>query len=354
MLSESCDQKRGPEGTLDRAVSARWDFCAGQRALLVLFVESRDIVLRNEVVSGFIFHKKKSKPPRHTLMMATIKEVYDMATESDNTVVDSSEETDKMLVSDDNKFALVPKESFNLFLLAPTTSMFGGKSNHSNEKEGYEPETKKSRRKRKGETGGTNKDKRDKREGKQTVAVKEGPKKDSSGNKIFSDFWANTPELSKKAAIAQINTGNSPELNLYDAISDILAKYKIEGNPATEIKDLVQVSVGQICALRSSVHNMEDRMTKMEERLNAQNPAPTFATVARSFSTSSVPITKQTVKLPDKIGQNSNTKEQSNIAETSIPAAKQTVSDRVQAKAVKPSAIANKLGSVRNQFCPLS
>ncbi|GBN57972.1 hypothetical protein AVEN_151099-1 [Araneus ventricosus] len=99
--------------------------------------------------------------------MATIKEVYDMATESDNTVVDSSEETnDGMIVSDDNKLALVPTDSFNPVLLAPTTSMFGGKSSYTKEKEGREPETKKSRRKRKGETGGTNKEKRDKREGK--------------------------------------------------------------------------------------------------------------------------------------------------------------------------------------------
>ncbi|GBO31259.1 hypothetical protein AVEN_77452-1 [Araneus ventricosus] len=253
--------------------------------------------------SGFWLHlpQKEEQPPRHILTMATIKEVYDMATESDNTVVDSSDESNNcMMVSDDNKLALVPNDSFNPFLLAPTTSMFGGKSSYTKEKEGHEPETKKSRRKRKGETGGTNKEKRDKREGKHNAATRESPKKDSSGIKIFSDFWASTPDHPKIAAITNSNTGKTPDLNLYDAISEILAKYKIEGNPATEIKDLVQVAVGQICALRSSVHNMEDRMNKMEERLNAHNPAPTFATIARAFATSSETNTTKIVNASNK------------------------------------------------------
>ncbi|GBN56492.1 Retrovirus-related Pol polyprotein from type-1 retrotransposable element R1 [Araneus ventricosus] len=257
--------------------------------------------------------------------MATIKEVYDMATESDNTVVDSADENEKILVSDDSKLALVPKESFNPYLLAPTTSMFGGTSKYSKEQDGYEPEIKKYRRKRKGEVGGTNRDKRDKKEGKQPVAIKEGPKKDSSGNKIFANFWANTPELPITASIAQVKTGQSPEVNLYEAISDILTKHKIEGNPAAEIKDLVQVAVGQICALRSSVHNMEDRMNKMEERMNAQAPAPTFAAIAKSASASKTPLTKQTEEVA-----------------TPSSAAKTTEINRVHAKAVKPSSLANK------------
>ncbi|GBN57971.1 hypothetical protein AVEN_151098-1 [Araneus ventricosus] len=179
------------------------------------------------------------------------------------------------------------------------------------------------------------------------IKERESPKKDSSGIKIFSDFWASTPDHPKKAAITNSNTGKTPDLNLYDAITEILAKYKIEGNPATEIKDLVQVAVGQICALRSSVHNMEDRMNKMEERLNAHSPAPTFATIARAFAKSSETNTTKIVNASNKPGQNSKTKDQLNTAEAKIPETNHLNSDRRKAKAIKPSASANKHNRLR-------
>ncbi|GBN58853.1 hypothetical protein AVEN_64692-1 [Araneus ventricosus] len=52
-----------------------------------------------------------------------------MATDSDSTLVDSGDENESMLASvNQQPQSPVPKESFNPFLLVPTTSMFGGVS----------------------------------------------------------------------------------------------------------------------------------------------------------------------------------------------------------------------------------
>ncbi|GBN41148.1 hypothetical protein AVEN_157743-1, partial [Araneus ventricosus] len=74
-----------------------------------------------------------------------------MATDSESTLVESDNDNDSMLVSEEHlSQTLVPKEAFNPFLLIPTTSMFGGSLNKENDSAHKEPDnTKKSRRKRK-------------------------------------------------------------------------------------------------------------------------------------------------------------------------------------------------------------
>ncbi|GBM28932.1 hypothetical protein AVEN_265309-1 [Araneus ventricosus] len=223
-----------------------------------------------------------------------------MATDSDSTLVDScDEENEDMLISEGQQPQNTgPKEAFNPFLLVPSTSMFGGINKNDNADKPQSSSPKKSRRKRKGEGNVSVKEKRDK---KQETSEGKSTKKTNTGTKIFPDFWASVPDSSGQKTAFLPPSGEAPELNLNEAISGILVKHQIDGRPAEEIKELMQIAVGQICALRSSVLKMEDRLSKLEGKMNPPEQEKTYAkAVMASTSSDFHPVSEPEVKRQDK------------------------------------------------------
>ncbi|GBN38144.1 Putative protein in type-1 retrotransposable element R1DM [Araneus ventricosus] len=181
-----------------------------------------------------------------------------MATDSDSTIVNSDEDHDHMSENESENQEL--SALANPFLLVNTGQMFvEGKRG-----EGDSGAPKKSGRKRKGEANANGKEKRDKKgaaEANRSIKKVKAKKE----TMIFPNFWATTPVLSAEFAPLQLMEAENNEINLLDALSKILEKHKIDGAPALEINELIQTAVGQICALRSSIHNMEARLSKLEE-----------------------------------------------------------------------------------------
>ncbi|GBM62346.1 hypothetical protein AVEN_166842-1 [Araneus ventricosus] len=245
--------------------------------------------MMNSVLSGFIFHKTKSKPRHNSLIMVTIKEIYDMATDSNHTIVNSDPEGDNMSDHDfsDNK----QKAAVNPFLLVPATPMFvegvlsvGGPGS-----------PKKSRRKRKGDSHSDGKEKKDK---KVSIEAPKSSKKDKSKAKLFPEFWAKAPGFPQITAPPQNQDVSNKDANLLEALTQIFDKHNIVGEPAKEINELINSAIGQICALRSSVHKMEDRLNKMEEKINSNSNEKTYATVAKDKT--------KTVKSTTEVKSNTN------------------------------------------------
>ncbi|GBN95455.1 hypothetical protein AVEN_29585-1 [Araneus ventricosus] len=205
--------------------------------------------------------------------MVTNKEIYDMATDSDHTLVNSDSEGESM--SDHDSSTIEQKAAANPFLLVPATPMFV-EGVHS---EGGPGSPKKSRRKRKGDSHSNGKEKKDK---KISNEIPKGPKKDKSKTKLFPEFWAKAPGFPQITAPPQIQDVSNKDSNLLDALTKILEKHNIVGDPAKEINELINSAVGQICALRSSVHKMEDRLSKMEEKVNSNSNETTYAAIAKN------------------------------------------------------------------------
>ncbi|GBN97537.1 hypothetical protein AVEN_125373-1 [Araneus ventricosus] len=153
------------------------------------------------------------------------------------------------------------KEIANPFLLVQSTPMFvEGTTNI-----GVSGSPKKVRRKRKGEANESGKEKKDKKLSNDFDKVDKKSKKDKSAPHIFPNFWAAAPCFPAITDTVQQPSKVNQEPNLLEDLAIILERHKIVGQPAVEINKLIQSAIGQICALRSSVHNMESRLSKLEE-----------------------------------------------------------------------------------------
>ncbi|GBM39773.1 Putative protein in type-1 retrotransposable element R1DM [Araneus ventricosus] len=207
--------------------------------------------------------------------MATTKEIYNMASDSDSTIVNSDEDHDHMSENESENQELLALA--NPFLLVNTGQMFvEGKRG-----EGDSGAPRKSRRKRKGEANANGKEKRDKKGATEANrSIKKVKAKTKTENMIFPNFWATTPDHPAEFAPLQLMETENNEINLLEALSKILEKHKIDGAPALEINELIQTAVGQICALRSSIHNMEARLSKLEEGQSAKGQ--TYAEVTNN------------------------------------------------------------------------
>ncbi|GBL89289.1 hypothetical protein AVEN_225828-1 [Araneus ventricosus] len=256
-----------------------------------------------------------------------------MAFESDTTIVNSDDENVAMLGLESSD--LGPKDFVNPFLLVQSTPMFVEGATGV----GVSGSPKKARRKRKGEANINGKEKKDKKVQNESDKLENKDKKVKSKPIVFPNFWAAAPGFPAITAAEQqpgeVNQGS----NLLEDLALILEKHKIVGQPAEDINKLIQTAIGQICALRSSVHNMESRLSKLEE--NQGSSAKTYAEIAKDQSQSPKTNKKSTKSSASKELKSATTVNEPNTTlnktETKVTAAQAVAkSSQVQKQAKQP------------------